>query len=503
MKGFESGTTWRGRPKRARVSQPTYPNNKEHNKTQIGNPQVRVAEMHLDQEWNGMRRTMDKTGARAREPYPNHNYQDHEPMIMKLNRITEEATSRSGIHGRIEAQEGIGGSPDYGNPEEPKHTKEWFVPFTEEYNGKNPIVIAELENKKVRALLDTGAQVHIIGNLTLYNILGDFFPLLRSTRTTATDVKGRPVPILGTITMEVKLGKSARSMVFEVIEGADTLIIGNQLLYDEDLVLIGRRGIGTRKKATEMLNVRQETRIQVYTRDDELVEKGDCKRVTVKVKGPRRHWAININRIFLIDEDEVEGLHIHPTISHLNEEGELIAIISNTSGSQDMTIEKGTQIAQATTEYTEGEELVSEAMAEMAEIQENINHISADEIVDNGRQKQGRSADVMPPGFQLDGPQPGGISENHGKGKYDAERENDGGTWETAHIHFQHENHRNQVRQLLKKHQKIFSKHNYDIGSFTVGGRIQKVKLKVTDKTPIVEKYRQISPAKREQQRPS
>ncbi len=163
-----------------------------------------------------------------------------------------------------------------------------------------------------------------------------------------------------------------------------------------------------------------------------------------------------------------------------------------------MTIEKGTQIAQATTEYTEGEELVSEAMAEMAEIQENINHISDDEIVDNGRQKQGRSADVMPPGFQLDGPQPGGISEDHGKGKYDAERENDGGTWETAHIHFQHENHRNQVRQLLKKHQKIFSKHNYDIGSFTVGGRIQKVKLKVTDKTPIVEKYRQISPAKRE-----
>ena len=498
MKGFESGTTWRGGQKRARSPRTTCDSSKEHHETQAGNPQIRVANMHLNQNWKAIRRNMDRTGARAREPYPNHDGQDHEPMVMKLNRIMEEATSRSGIHGRIEAQEGMGGNPEHDTTEEPKHTKEWFVPFAEEYDGKNPVIIAELENKKVRALLDTGAQVHIIGNITLYNIMGDFSPLLRSTRTTATDVKGRPVPILGKITMEIKLGRSARNVVFEVIDGADTLIIGNQILYDEDLVLIGRRGIGTRKKATEMLNVREETRMQVYTRDDELIEKGNCKRVTVKVKGPRRHWGININRIFLIDEDEIEGLQIHPTISHLNEAGELVAIISNTSGSQDMTIEKGTRIAQATTEYIEGEELVSEAMADMAEIQENINHISASEIVSNEKQKQGRSADVMPPGFQLDGPQPGGISEDPGKGKYDAERENEGGTWETAHIHFQQENHKNQVRQLLKKHQKIFSKHNYDIGSFTVGGRIQKVKLKVTDKTPIVEKYRQISPAKRE-----
>ena len=96
MKGFESGTTRRGGQKRARSPRTTCDSSKEHHETQAGNPQIRVAKMHLNQDWKGIRRNMDRTGARAREPYPNHDGQDHEPMVMKLNRIMEEATSRSG-----------------------------------------------------------------------------------------------------------------------------------------------------------------------------------------------------------------------------------------------------------------------------------------------------------------------------------------------------------------------------------------------------------------------
>ena len=511
MKGFETGKP-RKRYKWTKV--PQWPR-ELHNQPEQDGPRpdsqpIRVAKMNLEQNWETSRRTMEKTGARERDPGPGLNNMHKEDWTARINRIMDKATTRKGIHGIIEATEGIGGvtTPTY--HEGKARLNEWFAPFVEEYDGKNPVIITELEGERIKALLDTGAQVHIIGNITLRNLLGHFSPLLQSTRTTATDVKGRPVPILGTATLEVTIGGSSRNLIFEVIEGADTLIIGNKILYEEDLVLIGRRGIGTRKMATKMLATREEVNLPVYAKQDELIERGDSKRITVKVKGPRRHWGINVNRIFLIDANGLEGLQINPTISHLTDEGELVAIISNTTTSQDMTIEKGTKIAIATTEYEEGEQLVAETMAALASIQAEIqteteakaqagvNHISSAEIINGQPQPQGAGADVLPPGFQLDGPQPGGITNTTGKGKYDSERENQGGTWETAHIHFENENHKQRIRMLLKKHQKIFSRHNYDIGHFAVDGVVQKVKLKVTDSTPIVERYRQISPAKRE-----
>lgn len=494
MRGFERraekrGTRWRRGskqdvPQRHEVAQQLYTNN-----------EIRIAEMHLSQKWEAQKRDKHKTGARARESYPGHGEHERNTMIARVNKILDNATTRKGVHGIIEAGEGIGGIPEMSTKATTK--TEWFVPFVDEYRGRNPVLVVELERRKVKALLDTGAQVHIIGNITLENLMGDFSPLLRSTRTTATDVKGRPVPILGTTTLEVTMGDSTRSLVFEVIEGADTLIIGNKILYDEDLVLIGRKGIGTRLRAGEMLQETETTNITVYAKQDELIEKGDCKKTTVKVKGPRRHWGLHVNKIFLIDGNDIEGLQIIPTISHLNEEGELMAILNNENGTQDVTLEKDTPIATATTDYMEGEKLVSETMAELAAVQATINHISATEVVNGDQPTHGIGADVQPPGFQLDGPQPGGLTQPMRRGKYDSERENEGGTWETAHIHFKEDKHKQEVRSLLKKHQKMFSKHNYDIGHFAVNGVVQKVKLKVTDTTPIVEKYRQISPAKR------
>ena len=499
MKGFEAAKA-RERPKwRSRATHPGNPRSADvTNERDTNTLPIRVTNMHLKQDNENTRRTMEKTGAKKREPFPSFENQHQETMTARINRILDTATTRRGVHGIIEATEGIGGLPIQQTTNGISRLKDWFVPFVDEYDGKNPVLITKLEGERIKALLDTGAQVHIIGNITLKNLLGNFSPLLRSTRTTATDVKGRPVPILGTTTLEIDLGGSVRNLVFEVIEGADTLIIGNKILYDEDLVLIGRRGLGTRARAAEMLSKREEASISVYTKQDELIEKGDCKKITVKVRGPRRHWGMNVNRIFLIDTAVMDGLQIDPTVSHLTEEGELVAIISNTEGTQDMTIEKGTQIATATTEYEEGEQLVAETMAELASIQAEINHISSTEIVQGEQNTQGMGADVLPPGFQMDGPQPGGIAGGTGKGKYDSERENQGGTWETAHIHFKNEAHTKEIRALLKKHQKIFSTHNYDIGHFAINGKIQKVKLKVSDTTPIVEKYRQISPAKRE-----
>ena len=452
---------------------------------------IRVAEMSLNQDWEQNRRTMNKTGARKRESYPGYEITSREEMLAKINRIVESGTSRTGVRGIIEATTGIGGTQESGTTRGNTAKQEWFVPFVEEYKGRNPVIIGELERRRVRALLDTGAQVHIIGNITLQNLLGDFSPLMRSTRTTATDVKGRPVPIMGTTILEVNLDGSTRNLAFEVIEGADTLIIGNKILYDEDLVLIGRKGLGTKSMAAKLLSDMEEATISVYATQDELIERGDCKRITVRVKGPRRNWGVQVNRIFLIDSGDLEGLQFNPTISHLNEEGELVAIVSNEDGTQDITIEKGTMIAKATTEYDDGEELVTETMAELAAIQADINHISASEIVQGERMTHNTSTDVMPPGFQVDGPQPGGLPQGTTRGKYDSERENEGGTWETAHIHFKEDKHIQDVRSLLHKHQKMFSKHNYDIGHFAVNGVVQKVKLKVTDKTPIVERYRQ------------
>ena len=455
----------------------------------------RVSEMNLKQEWVNNRRQLVKTGARIREEEPTTYTIRTLTNLANLNRVTCRKTTRSGIHKIIEATSGIGGTPEHTTRTQHQHQEDWFAPFVKGYSGRNPVFICKVEGTKIRALLDTGAQVHIIGNKTLEHLVGDYSPLLRSSRTKATDVKGRPVPILGTTQLQVAIKGSIRTLNFEVIEGADTLIIGNQLLYDEDLIVVARDGFGTRAEFKSSLHRRGTTKLRAYATQDELITKGDVKKVKVAVKGKRREWANQINRSFLIDGDSWEDMKLHPTISHLNEEGELIAIISNESGTQDVTIEKGTFITWATTDYTDGEEKVTEAMAELATIQDEIRHISADDIVRGDADLQNKDMEISPPGFQLDGPQPGGVAQN---GKYDYQRENEGSSIETAHIHIEDRKHKDQIRNLLKENKSMFSRHNYDIGHFAIDGVVQKVRLKVSDTTPIVEKYRTISPAKRE-----
>ena len=453
---------------------------------------IRVIEMNLEQITQNDRRTQERKGARYRELCPSDAIAIS--TLDQLNRVMARPTSRSGHQGIIEATQGIGGEEQL--PTTEQDSREWFQQFVPEYKGRNPVFVGKFNGYPAKALLDTGAQVHIIGDITMNNLMGNYSPLLKSSRTSATDVKGRPVPILGTTTLKVDLGTSTRELKFEVIEGANTIIIGNKILYDEDLVLIGREGFGTREGATQKMNTREPKMMEVYTVQDEYLEKGDTKRIRVKTKGGRRNWGMHVNRSFLIDEEPQEGLRLIPTISHLNEQGELMAIISNELGSQDITIEKGTYLTNATTDYIDGEARVTETMAELASIQEQINHIAATEIVNKERTMNGRTGDIRPPGFQLDGPQPGGVSESNSK--FDSERENQGGTWETAHIHFKQKDKVEKMRALLKKHQNMFSKHNYHIGHFAIDGNVQKVKLKVTDTTPIIERYRAVSPAKRE-----
>ena len=144
--------------------------------------------MNLKQEWVNNRRQLVKTGARIREEEPTTYTIRTLTNLANLNRVTCRKTTRSGIHKIIEATSGIGGTPEHTTRTQHQHQEDWFAPFVKGYSGRNPVFICKVEGTKIRALLDTGAQVHIIGNKTLEHLVGDYSPLLRSSRTKATDV---------------------------------------------------------------------------------------------------------------------------------------------------------------------------------------------------------------------------------------------------------------------------------------------------------------------------
>ena len=421
----------------------------------------------------------------------------------QINRVHSHRTTRTGAAGAIESNSGWGRraqctETDVGQGGD---REEWFTPFIEGYDGTNPAAIVECNGTTTTCVLDTGAGCNLIGTETLEELMPEYRHLLQPTKTRARDVRDRPVPLAGIIKMSLRLGGTRQIQTeMEVVAGKDLLIIGNPLLYQEDLTIVAREGFGTRRAVPTHPKVRSTMVYPVYAANTVPVEQGDVVELRVTTNTPKRTWSSALNRAFLIssDGDDEGDWKVHPTLSTLHKDGTMVALIDTTSLPQETVIEKGTRIGTATTDFDGGEDLVTAVMADLVNLEKDLRHVSADQMLQQEDGWNEEDLEIEPPGFELDGPKPGNIHRKREGNKYDTERENEGGTPETATLHTRDPSERAKVRELLKKHRNLFSRSNYDIGHFVIDGEIQKVKLTLSDTTPIVEKYRSLSPAKRE-----
>ena len=418
----------------------------------------------------------------------------------QINRVRSHRTTRSGAAGIIESTCGLGGKAQI-SKNQPKGWEEpdtWFTRFIEGYDGSNPAAQIECNGTETTCVLDTGAGCNLIGTDTLNELIPDYKRHMRPTKTRARDVRDKPVPLLGTIRVDLKLGgQNLIETEMEIVQDKDLLIIGNPLLYEHDLLIVAREGFGTRNAIPSTPKARNTKVFPIYAAETIPLERDDVTEVRVTTNTPKRTWSQSINRAFLVSAEEEEAdWTVHPTISSLDADGTMIALIDTTRMPQDTIIEQGTRIGTASTNFGQGEHLVTAVMADLTNLEKVLRHVSADQMLEPDGTLDEKDLEIEPPGFERDGPKPGTI---RGKGtKYDTERENEGGTPETATLHTRDPVEREKVRKLLQKHRNLFSKSNYDIGHFMVGGEIQKVKLTLSDTTPIVEKYRSLSPSKRE-----
>ena len=449
-------------------------------------------------------------GTRTREPCPADKIRlatTTTETTTNINRLRSHTSTRSGAAAIVEATTGIGQRPIREEPI-PKDYKAspdddgWFTPFLEGYDGVNPALRIKCNGKTTTCVLDTGAGCNLIGTDTLHEICPNFHDNMRTTTTRARDVRNKPVPLAGKIELEVVLGgNNPKRVMMEVVQDQDMLILGNPLLYEEDLVIIAREGLGTRT-ALPSGGVRKRTPVyKIYTTETQPLERNDVVEVRVSTDKPLRTWAVDINRPFLIGADPVEtqDTPLHPTLSTLHSDGTLIALVDTRGLAQDTVLEKGTYLGTASADFTQAEQVVTKVMADLTDIERDIRHVSATQMIEGEDTLDGSDMEIEPPGFELEGPKTGVARRrrNPGETKYDTERENEGATPETAMLHTKDPREREKMRELLKKHRNLFSRSNYDIGHFVVSGSVQKVKLTLSDSTPIVEKYRNLSPAKR------
>lgn len=167
----------------------------------------------------------------------------------RINRVQSHRSTRRGAAGIIEATSGLGSKQKGGGtaPECPPVPEEWFTPFMEGYDGTNPAAQIECNGTETTCILDTGAGCNLIGTDTLREIMPDYKRHMTPTKTRARDVRDKPVPLLGTIRVDLKLGgQNPLQADLEVVENKDLLIIGNPLLYDQDITIVTREGFGTR-----------------------------------------------------------------------------------------------------------------------------------------------------------------------------------------------------------------------------------------------------------------
>ena len=425
--------------------------------------------------------------------------------MTNINRLRSHTSTRSGAAGIIEATAGIGQRPvqkeTAPKEKEPKsENNEWFAPFLEGYDGVNPALKIKCNGKTTTCVLDTGAGCNLIGTDTLTEIYPNFRATMRTTSTKARDVRNRPVPLAGKIELEILLGgNTPKRVTMEVVQDQDMLILGNPLLYDMDLVIIAREGLGTRA-ALPPGGARKRTPVyKIYATETQPLERDDVVEVRVSTNKPLRTWAVDVNRPFLIEAGPGDDTPLHPTLSTLHPDGTLLALVDTRGLAHDSILEKGAYLGTATADFNEAEQLVTKVMADLTDIEKDLRHISATQMMEEEDTLDGADLEIEPPGFELDGPKTGVArkKENPAYTKYDTERENEGATPETAMLHTRDPREREKMRELLKRHRNLFSKSNYDIGHFCIGGSVQKVKLTLSDSTPIIEKYRNLSPAKR------
>ena len=453
--------------------------------------------------------------------------------MVNINRIRGHTSTRSGTAGIVESTMGIGQRQQRIVHEPPPDDTttdedEWFTPFLEGYDGVNPALTIKCDGKQTSCVLDTGAGCNLIGTETLKEICPDFHKRLRPTTTRARDVRNIPVPLKGRIDMELQLGgRTTVRATMEVVQDQDMLIIGNPLLYELDLIIIAREGLGTRSALPPNGRRNRTPLYKIYAADTYPLEREDIVEVKVTTDKPLRTWAGDINRPFMIGTEPGEDITLHPTLSTLHPDGTLIALVDTRGLAQDTVIEKGAYMGTATADFLQAEQLVTAVMADLSDIEKamrpperDIRHVSATQMVEAEDTLDGADMEIEPPGFELDGPKTGVAKRKDRKcdAMYDTERENEGATPETALLHTKDPGEREKMRELLKRHKKLWSTSNYDIGHFrctiprnnnqlltsltpslssSINGSIQKVKLTLADSTPIVEKYRNMSPAKR------
>ena len=404
----------------------------------------------------------------------------NETMI-NINRIRGQTSTRTGAAGIVETTMGIGQRPPQAKPELPPdettHDEdEWFTPFLEGYDGVNPALTIKCNDKQTSCVLDTGAGCNLIGTETLKEICPDFIGRLRPTTTRARDVRNKPVPLKGRIDMELQLGgKTTVRTTMEVVHDQDMLIIGNPLLYELDLIIIAREGLGTRSALPPNKRRNKTPVYKIYAAETYPLEKDDVVEVKVTTKEPLRTWAGDINRPFMIGAEPGEDIILHPTLSTLHPDGTLIALVDTRGLAQDTIIEKGAYIGTATADFLQAEQLVTAVMADLSDIEKamqppekTVRHISATQMVEEEDALDGTDMEIEPPGFEIDGPKTGVAGKKTRKcdSMYDTERENEGATPETALLHTRNPIEREKMRELLKKHRKLFSSSNYDIGHF-------------------------------------
>ena len=424
------------------------------------------------------------------------------PTLEKLNRIQVLPNTRKGRRAILETAEGIGHCPRRPREKHPQQDnkeqqdEEWFARFTDDYDGANPMFLMYIQDQPLRCLLDTGASVNLIGDRALEATRKQQTHQLHPTTTRARDVQGRPVQLSGKIQITTTFGGKPHRVEFEVVTNSDTLIMGNPFIYSNDLQIIGREGFGTRHSNVPQAKKPRQVTYRIYAAQDTLLQPDTYTKTTARIISQKRTWAQDVNRVFLAGaDDEDNGLHMEPTLSALDKQGQLMVLTANKSPIE-YTLEEGTYLGTATSDYDDGERVVAAVMAEMSDIQRTVNHIPTHHIINGPNNINRQEMEVMPPGFDIQGPQP--PTAEPSTGKFDTQRENEGATPETAHILMDDPIERERIRDLLRKHRKIFSQHNYDIGHFVIDGQVQKVKLTLSDTTPIVEQYRSMSPAKKE-----
>ena len=381
----------------------------------------------------------------------------------------------------------------------------WYQRFTDNYSGDNPTFSTYIHGTKLNCILDTGAGINLVSTAILKKIHPKYKDGLQHTTTKAQNVSGRKLTLLGQVTLNVKLGDTDHQIIFEVTEEGNTILLGNKFLFDNKVTINCRDGFGTQTNVQG--NHRQlDIEFPVYAATNQIIEKDNAVPIPVYTKLPKRKWMPLVNKPFLITDSQSGNTTTAPALSVMTQDGTLIACIANNNNATDILIEEGTLLGNATTKFSDGEKLVSYIMADLADIQSQmegtdmaVRQIPIEDLIKNQDTMDYKDIDIEPPGFEADGPKPGGMyvgkrSDN----MFDTQRENEGSTIETAHIHLDNPTSVGKLRDVLRKHSKIFSTHNYDIGHFMIDGVIQKVKLTLTDTTPIVEKYRTISPQKRQ-----